>query len=130
MTHPTHNPAPSPSRNRTTDHGPIPPHAPNQSRNNPARGPIPSQAPSQSRNNPARGPVPPHTPSRSRSDTADRPLPVRCDHDGLKMAEILGNHLVLRARHHGETHVKIIPLTQLLTHDENPGCSQFSKKVL
>ena len=38
---------------------------------------------------------------------------VRCDHDGLKMAEIKGGHLILRAKHHGETHVKIISLDEL-----------------
>ena len=38
---------------------------------------------------------------------------LRCDHDGLKMAEIRGGHLVLRAKHHGETHVKIVSLEEL-----------------
>lgn len=38
---------------------------------------------------------------------------VRCDHDGLKMAEIKGGHLILRAKHHGETHVKILSLDEL-----------------
>ncbi len=35
---------------------------------------------------------------------------IRCDHDGLKMAEIKDGHLILRAKHHGETHIKIVPL--------------------
>ena len=38
---------------------------------------------------------------------------IRCDHDGLKMAEVQGGHLVLRTRHHGETHVKIVALAEL-----------------
>ena len=38
---------------------------------------------------------------------------VRCDHDGLKMAVVKRGHLVLRAKHHGETHVKIVPLEEL-----------------
>ena len=38
---------------------------------------------------------------------------VRCDHDGLKMAAVKRGHLVLRAKHHGETHVKIVPLDEL-----------------
>ena len=38
---------------------------------------------------------------------------VRCDHDGLKMAEIKGGHLILRAKHHGETHIKILSLEEL-----------------
>lgn len=38
---------------------------------------------------------------------------VRCDHDGLKMAEIKGGHLILRAKHHRETHVKILSLDDL-----------------
>ncbi len=38
---------------------------------------------------------------------------VRCDHDGLKMAEVKRGHLILRAKHHGETHVRIVPLEEL-----------------
>ena len=38
---------------------------------------------------------------------------IRCDHDGLKMAVVKRGHLVLRAKHHGETHVKIVPLDEL-----------------
>lgn len=38
---------------------------------------------------------------------------IRCDHDGLKMAEVQDGHLVLRTKHHGETHVKIVPLAEL-----------------
>lgn len=40
-------------------------------------------------------------------------LEIRCDHDGLKMAEVKNGHLILRAKHHGETHVKIVPLAEL-----------------
>ena len=42
---------------------------------------------------------------------------VRCDHDGLKMAEVQEGHLVLRAKHHGQTHVKVISLAKLLGQD-------------
>ena len=45
---------------------------------------------------------------------------IRCDHDGLKMAEVQEGHLVLRAKHHGQTHVKVIPLSKLLGR-ESPG---------
>lgn len=38
---------------------------------------------------------------------------IRCDHDGLKMAEVVGGCLVLRTRHHGEVHVKVVPLREL-----------------
>ena len=40
-------------------------------------------------------------------------LAIRCDHDGLKMAEIKDGHLILRVRHHGETHIKIVALKEL-----------------
>ena len=39
---------------------------------------------------------------------------VRCDYDGLKMAEVKDGHLILRDKHHGETHVKIVSLAALL----------------
>ena len=45
---------------------------------------------------------------------------IRCDHDGLKMAEVQEGHLVLRAKHHGQTHVKVISLAKLLG-QEAPG---------
>ena len=38
---------------------------------------------------------------------------IRCDHDGLKMAEVRDGHLILRTKHPGETHVKIVPLEAL-----------------
>ena len=38
---------------------------------------------------------------------------IRCDHDGLKMAEVKDGHLILRTKHHGETHVKIVALEEL-----------------
>ena len=38
---------------------------------------------------------------------------IRCDHDGLKMAEVKDGHLILRTKHHGETHVKIVALRAL-----------------
>ena len=42
---------------------------------------------------------------------------IRCDHDGLKMAEVKAGHLVLRTKHHGETHVKIVALLDLVRRD-------------
>lgn len=44
---------------------------------------------------------------------ADEIQALRCDHDGLKMAEVKGGQLILRAKHHGETHVKIVSLEEL-----------------
>ena len=38
---------------------------------------------------------------------------IRCDHDGLKMAEVKDGHLILRTKHHGETHVKVVSLRKL-----------------
>ena len=38
---------------------------------------------------------------------------IRCDHDGLKMAEVKDGHLILRTKHHGVTHVKIVALETL-----------------
>ena len=38
---------------------------------------------------------------------------IRCDHDGLKMAEVLDGHLILRKKHHDQTHVKIVSLCGL-----------------
>ena len=53
---------------------------------------------------------------------------IRCDHDGLKMAEVQNGHLILRAKHHGETHVKIVPLAELMAEgevaDAGIGCDQ------
>ena len=40
---------------------------------------------------------------------------IRCDHDGLKMAEIQDGHLILRSKHHGETHVKVVRLATLVS---------------
>ena len=45
---------------------------------------------------------------------------IRCDHDGLKMAEVKSGHLVLRKKHHGETHVKIVSLEELREADAGP----------
>ena len=39
---------------------------------------------------------------------------IRCDHDGLKMAEVQSGHLILRGKHHGETHLMVVPLDELL----------------
>ena len=49
---------------------------------------------------------------------------IRCDHDGLKMAEVINGHLVLRTKHHGETHVKIVALGELEVASE--GLSQLT----
>lgn len=43
---------------------------------------------------------------------------IRCEHDGLKMAELKRGHLILRARHHGEMHVQIVPLRMLLEDED------------
>ena len=59
-------------------------------------------------------PGPKRGPLRSRSTGAVGAAAVRCDHDGLKMAEVQEGHLVLRAKHHGQTHVKVISLAKLL----------------
>ena len=39
---------------------------------------------------------------------------IRCEHDGLKMAEVKAGCLILRQKHHGETHVQVVPLVELL----------------
>ena len=38
---------------------------------------------------------------------------IRCDPDGLKTAEVKDGHLIIREKHHGETHVKIVALVEL-----------------
>ena len=48
----------------------------------------------------------------------DKVRVIRCDHDGLKMGEVQGGHLVLRTKHHGETHVKIVALAELVAEHE------------
>ena len=45
---------------------------------------------------------------------------IRCDHDGLKMAEVKDGHLILRTKHHGETHVKVIALRELVRDEQGP----------
>ncbi len=52
--------------------------------------------------------------TRVREDDASATESIRCDHDGLKMAEIKDGHLILRSKHHGETHVKIVRLAGLV----------------
>ena len=52
----------------------------------------------------------------------DRTRAIRCEHDGLKMAEVKAEHLILRARHHGETHVQIVALRDLLGDGGRRGC--------
>ena len=44
----------------------------------------------------------------------NRTQAIRCEHDGLKMAEVKAGCLILRQRHHGETHIQIVPLRDLL----------------
>ena len=39
---------------------------------------------------------------------------IRCEHDGLKMAEVKAGCLILRQKHHGETHVQVVPLRELV----------------
>ena len=43
---------------------------------------------------------------------------IRCEHDGLKMAEVKAGCLILRQRHHGETHIQIVPLRELVGYEE------------
>ena len=43
----------------------------------------------------------------------DKTIAIRCDHDGLKMGEVKDGHLILRTKHHGETHFKIVQLRKL-----------------
>jgi hypothetical protein len=45
---------------------------------------------------------------------------IRCDHDGLKMAEVQDGHLILRKKHHGQTHVKIVPLSAFAAEPPHP----------
>ena len=45
---------------------------------------------------------------------SSKTVAIRCEHDGLKMAEVKAGCLILRQRHHGETHVQIVPLSELL----------------
>ena len=52
----------------------------------------------------------------------DRTRAIRCEHDGLKMAEVKAEHLILRARHHGETHVQIVALRDLVGDGGKGGC--------
>ena len=49
---------------------------------------------------------------------SNKTLAIRCEHDGLKMAEVKAGCLILRQRHHGETHIQIVPLRELLDDDE------------
>lgn len=49
-----------------------------------------------------------------RTRAGERMNAIRCDYDGLKMAEIKEGHLILRDKHHGETHVKIVALAALM----------------
>ena len=52
----------------------------------------------------------------------DRTRAIRCEHDGLKMAEVKAEYLILRARHHGETHVQIVALRELLADGGSSKC--------
>ena len=45
---------------------------------------------------------------------SDKTKAIRCEHDGLKMAEVKAGCLILRQKHHGETHVQVVPLRELL----------------
>ena len=54
----------------------------------------------------------------------DRTRAIRCEHDGLKMAEVKAGHLILRARHHGETHIRIVALRDLLSDGGDFGCGR------
>ena len=52
---------------------------------------------------------------------------IRCDHDGLKMGVVKRGHLVLRAKHHGETHVKIVALEELW--EGSPVCGELFDRL-
>ena len=45
---------------------------------------------------------------------SSRTRAIRCEHDGLKMAEVKAGCLILRQKHHGETHVQVVPLAELV----------------
>ena len=45
---------------------------------------------------------------------SSRTRAIRCEHDGLKMAEVKAGCLILRQKHHGETHVQVVPLRELV----------------
>ena len=45
---------------------------------------------------------------------------IRCEHDGLKMAEVKAGCLILRQKHHGEAHVQIVPLRELIDGADGP----------
>ena len=49
---------------------------------------------------------------------SSRTRAIRCEHDGPKMAEVKAGCLILRQKHHGETHIQIVPLTELLMDGE------------
>ena len=44
---------------------------------------------------------------------SDKTKAIRCEHDGLKMAEVKAGCLILKQKHHGETHVQVVPLREL-----------------
>ena len=46
---------------------------------------------------------------------------IRCEHDGLKMAEVKAGCLILRQKHHGEMHVQIVPLRELIDEGDGQG---------
>ena len=46
---------------------------------------------------------------------------IRCEHDGLKMAEVKAGCLILRQKHHGETHVQVVPLRELIADSDGQG---------
>ena len=48
---------------------------------------------------------------------SSKTVAIRCEHDGLKMAEVKAGCLILRQRHHGEMHVQIVPLGELVEYD-------------
>ncbi len=53
---------------------------------------------------------------------------IRCDHDGLKMAEVQDGHLILRKKHHGQTHVKIVALSTFGAKPPDPQPAEESEK--
>lgn len=49
-----------------------------------------------------------------RRDDPEPPAVVRCDECGTILFEVRGDTLIVKARHHGEVHVTVVSLADLL----------------
>jgi len=49
------------------------------------------------------------------------PNPIRCAECGTPVAEVQGNNVLIRSKHHGETHVTVLSLDELRRLLEHPG---------